>query len=124
MKRAFYFILFLICYCNVNAFEKVTYPFVNEPIDVMIPAVAKDIDTLNLCIEGIRENCKQVRRIIVVSDKRLTTKAEWFDEKRFPFDKKVIAKYLFGDGPYATRKNLKKPHPRMGWFLQSQMQHR
>ena len=43
-------------------------------IDVVIPAHKKDIDTLDLCIDGIRKNVKDVRRIIVVSKEKLTDK--------------------------------------------------
>ena len=54
-------------------------------IDVVIPAHKKDIDTLELCIEGIRKNVESLNRIIVVSNNKLTDKAEWHDEKKFPF---------------------------------------
>jgi len=54
-------------------------------IDVVIPAHKKDTDTLDLCIEGIRTNVKDVRRIIVVSKEKLTDKAEYYCEKDFPF---------------------------------------
>ena len=36
-------------------------------IDVVIPAHEKDIDTLDVCIDAIRANVKDVRRIIVAS---------------------------------------------------------
>jgi len=54
-------------------------------IDVVIPAHSKDIDTLDLCINGIRDNVKNVRRIIVVSKDKLTDNAEFYCEKDFPF---------------------------------------
>jgi len=54
-------------------------------IDVVIPAHEKDIDTLDLCIEGIRNNVKDVNRIIVVSKDMMTDNAEFYDEKDFPF---------------------------------------
>ena len=54
-------------------------------IDVVIPAHKKDIDTLDLCIEGIRKNVKNVNRIIVVSKEKLTDKAEFYCEEKFPF---------------------------------------
>jgi hypothetical protein len=61
------------------------YAFGNDLIDVVIPSTYKDIDTLECCINGIKENGKNVRRIIVVSPEKLTDQAEWFDEKLFPF---------------------------------------
>ena len=54
-------------------------------IDVVIPAHKKDIDTLDACINGIRNNVKNVRRIIVVSKEKLTDKAEFYCEEDFPF---------------------------------------
>jgi|TARA_X000001388_G_scaffold25909_1_gene18121 hypothetical protein len=54
-------------------------------IDVVIPAHRKDVDTLDLCIDGIRKNVKNVRRIIVVSKEKLTDKAEFYSEEKFPF---------------------------------------
>ena len=54
-------------------------------IDAVIPAHEKDIDTLELCIDSIRKNVKNIRRIIVVSKKRLTKKAEFYCEDKFPF---------------------------------------
>ena len=54
-------------------------------IDAIIPAHRKDIDTLDLCIDGIRNNVKDIRRIIVVSKERLTNKAEFYSEEDFPF---------------------------------------
>ena len=54
-------------------------------IDVVIPSHWKDIDTLDHCIEGIRNNVKDVRRIIVVSKDKMTDNAEHYDEKDFPF---------------------------------------
>ena len=54
-------------------------------IDVVIPAHKKDVDTLELCIESIRKNVKNVRRVIVVSKEKLTEKAEFYCEEDFPF---------------------------------------
>ena len=50
-------------------------------IDVVIPSHWKDIDTLDLCIEGIRNNVKDVRRIVVVSKDKMTDNAEFFPEE-------------------------------------------
>lgn len=54
-------------------------------IDVVIPSHWKDVDTLDLCIEGIRKNVKDVGRIIVVSKDKMTDNAEFYDEREFPF---------------------------------------
>ena len=54
-------------------------------IDAIIPAHKKDIETLDLCIDGIRNNVKDIRRIIVVSKEKLTDNAEFFAEESFPF---------------------------------------
>lgn len=54
-------------------------------IDVVIPSHWKDADTLDLCIDGIRNNVKDVGRIIVVSKDKMTDNAEFYDERDFPF---------------------------------------
>lgn len=54
-------------------------------IDVIIPAHEKDIETLDICIEGIQNNVKDVRRIIVVSKDKLTDSAEFYPESNFSF---------------------------------------
>lgn len=59
--------------------------FGGEPVDVVIPCAPKDQKTLDWCIDGIRKNGIDVRRIIVVSKERLTDQAEWYDEFEFPF---------------------------------------
>lgn len=98
--------------------EKITYSFINEPIDVIIPTAAKDSATLDLCIEGIRKNCKNVRRIIVVSPKKITSNAEWFDEANYPFSKYDVSLHLNGLDPQHATKYLKDPKSRLGWFYQ------
>tara|TARA_R110000824_G_scaffold353486_2_gene540647 strand:+ start:475 stop:1446 length:972 start_codon:yes stop_codon:yes gene_type:complete len=54
-------------------------------IDAVIPAHKKDIDTLDLVIDGIRNNVKDIRRIIVVSKEKMTDNAEFYCEEDFPF---------------------------------------
>jgi glycosyltransferase involved in cell wall biosynthesis len=54
-------------------------------IDVIIPAHEKDIETLDICIQGIRNNVKDVRRVIVVSKDKLTDSAEFYPESNFSF---------------------------------------
>ena len=83
-------------------------------IDVVIPACEKDARTLDYVIDGIRENGKGIRRIIVVSDKPLTDKAEWFDEKLYPFSKADINKILSD----VVLKGKKYNGERTGWIFQ------
>ena len=116
-------IILLITFCHDNFIccrgftVKQYYQFTAEPIDVVIPAIEKDLATLNLCIDGIRQNGKNIRNIYVVSDKPLTHKARWFDEKKYPFSKYDIALQIFGTEKKA-RKYLKDPINRIGWILQ------
>lgn len=79
-------------------------------IDVVIPCIEKDLPTLELSIEAIRKYGKDVRRIIVVSNKRLTDKAEWFDETQYPMQKKDVARLMYGVEDTTL--------PRVGWIYQ------
>jgi len=112
-------ILFLLIIFSLSAqIPKVTYTFSTEPIDVVIPYHPKDFETIELCIKGIRENGKNVRRIIVISDKPYTTSAEWFDENSYPFSKADVALEIFhGDQEKATE-FLTHPKTRIGWIFQ------
>lgn len=98
--------------------HEVEYVFSEEPIDVVIPAIDKDLKTLNFCIEGIKTYCANVRRIIVVSAKRLTDQAEWFDEKNYPFSKKDIAIHLLKGDVIGVKRYLYNSHSRLGWYYQ------
>ena len=59
-------------------------------IDVIIPSCKKDVDTLDLCIEAIKKNVKDVNRIIVVSREKLTDNAEFFAEEKLPYSIKDV----------------------------------
>jgi hypothetical protein len=96
----------------------IMYNFVKEPIDVVIPCVDKDIDTINLCIEGIKQNCSQIRRVITVSARPITDKAEWFDETKFPFKMSEVALYLTNQNQEEARAFLTKRSSRCGWYYQ------
>lgn len=74
-----------------NAAKANKYAFKQTQIDTVITASAIDQETLEPCIDGIKENGKNVRRIVVVSDKKLTDKAEWFDSSLYPFTKTQVA---------------------------------
>lgn len=67
----------------------------SEPIDVIIPCAEKDVLTLGLCIKAIKKYGKDVRRVIVISEKQLTDEAEWFDEKKFAFTRLDLARAIF-----------------------------
>lgn len=60
-------------------------------MDAVIVAHKKDIETLDLCINGIRSNIVDVNRdVIVVSNERLTDNAIWYDERDFPFQRSDV----------------------------------
>ena len=63
-------------------------------IDVIIPAHIKDIETLDLSIDGIRSSVKDLRKIYVVSKDRLTEKAEWIPESYFPFSLEDVSSVI------------------------------
>ncbi len=93
------------------------FEFTFDPIDAVIPCHEKDLRTINLVIEGIKNNVKNIRRIIVVSNRRLTDQAEWFDERNFPFTKESIAYEIFKD-EHKAQQFLNAPNTRIGWILQ------
>ncbi len=94
-----------------------TFEFTFEPIDAVIPCHPKDKPTIDLVVEGIRNNVKNIRRIIVVSATKLTDKAEWFDERNFPFTKETIAYEIFKDEKQA-QDFINSPKTRIGWIYQ------
>lgn len=51
----------------------------------VIVAHERDLPILELCIKGIRDNCEDINRIVVISKFCLTPLAEWIDEAKFPF---------------------------------------
>lgn len=110
-------VVFFLHICNLSAFK-----FTFDPIDVVIPCHKKDLITLNLVIDGARRNVKNVRRIIVVSETRLTDQAEWFDESQFPFTKKAIAYEIFSGQPQRAEQFIKQKSDNktqgVGWIFQ------
>lgn len=93
--------------------KKTQYPLVNDPIDVVFVSHPKDAKTLAYCIKGIKENCSNIRRIIVVSPEKISDDAEWFNENEFPFTKDEVgmtivrgsksrAKQFFREGLHRT----------------------
>jgi hypothetical protein len=101
---------------NLHANEARQYVFKNDPIDVVIVSHPKDKPTIDLCIDGIRNNCK-VNRIIVVSPKKLTDKAEWFHENKYPFSKEDVAFQIGREDQKKTDTFFKHGHP-PGWYYQ------
>jgi Family of unknown function (DUF6492) len=105
-------------YAENNPQPKSRHQLTDDPIDVVIVSHPKDQETLDACIEGIIENCCKVRRVIVISATRLTDKAEWFNENRFPFTKKDVAKAIARGDLHKSEKLLRNHHRGAGWFFQ------
>lgn len=114
MKR----LLSLFCALTIHLNIFGHYQLINEPIDVIIPAIEKDLSTLEYCIQGIKNNCLGLRRVIVVSPNRLTHNAEWFPESDYPFSKDDVARYLNRLNPIKTAQYINKPNKRIGWYYQ------
>ena len=110
-------LVFFLPFLFFSCAEGKVYDLKKEPIDVIIPCTEKDLPTLEFCIKGIKEYGKEIRRVIVISDKRLTTKAEWFDEKNYPFTKEEIAHAIFQDEAKGLE-YVQKPGSRIGWIYQ------
>ncbi len=89
-----------------------------EPIiDVVIPCHEKDLAMLPLVINGIKTNGKNVRRVIVVSAKKLGNFAEWFSEQDYPFCKQDLAHHIFY--LHAQAHEFIKSHPsKLCWVFQ------
>ena len=114
-------VLFVACTAWSADFKKVMYAFSDEWIDVVIPCVAKDLETLELSIAGIRKNGKRLGRIIVVSKEKLTDSAEWFDEAAFPFSKADMALEIYHGDAEAAQEFLSSPNTRIGWMYQQML---
>ncbi|MEX0940419.1 MAG: DUF6492 family protein [Candidatus Babeliales bacterium] len=112
-----FFYLYLILFGFIVNTNTTAYFFSKGPIDVVIPVHEKDLPTLNMVIEGARNNIEGVRRIITVSSKKFTEKAEWFNETDFPFNKELIALEIFGNEKKAFE-FLKSKKTRIGWIFQ------
>lgn len=111
----FYFLLFILPFF-IQGDEYKNYIFPNDPIDVVIVSHPKDKPTIDYCIDGIKKNCS-VRRVIVVSPKLLTDKAEWFPEVMYPFSKEDVALEIGRGNPKTRDTFFKHGHP-PGWYYQ------
>jgi hypothetical protein len=109
---------FFLCLQMGLSAEKIHYHLSDDPIDVVIVCHPKDKQTLGSCISGIKRNCRKIRRIIVVSDVKLTDKAEWFDEKLFPFNKNEIAAVIGRGSKKRIKKFFSDPRHSQGWYFQ------
>ena len=120
MRTQFY--LFLLIFCsfltNSSLIANKHYIFSPDPIDVVIPCTDKDVCNLELCIAGIKKNCSQIRRIIVVSSRPLTNNAEWFNEVNYPFSKKETALWLLKGNEEAATNFMLSASSRLGWYYQ------
>lgn len=90
----------------------------NKVIDVVIPCHEKDAPLLGLVIEGIKKYGKDIRRVIVVSSRPLTEKAEWFDEAHYPFIKDALLEVVFNNDKNKIQNYKNNPHNRVGWLYQ------
>lgn len=108
--------IFLFIFINLFFFQTICQA---QIIDVIIPCTCKDLPTLELAILGIRENCQQIGRIIVVSDQRYTDLAEWFDESLYPFSKKQIAYELWKQNQELADYHMNHGGTKwVGWYYQ------
>jgi hypothetical protein len=114
-----FFLLSLLSIFFLHAsWEKIVYPLGLDPIDVVIPCAAKDTQTLELAIDGIRKYGANIGRIIVISEAPLTLKAEWFDEKLFPFNKESVALEIFEGDERLAEEFTNRSDTRIGWIYQ------
>lgn len=112
--------VFLIFSLYSNWFdEQKTFPVKPDPVDVVIACHEKDIVILPLCIKNVRLYVKNVRRVIVVSEKQFTQEAEWFDESCMPFSKKSIAEEFSSIDPNFKQDQAKIK--RVGWYFKQIM---
>jgi len=103
---------------NILFFALIVTMQANHTIDVVIPCHAKDMRTLGRAIRGIKKHGKHIRRVIVVSAERLTTEAEWCDERVYPFTKDDLVRAIFEHNAGGLDAYNKAGRPRIGWLYQ------
>jgi len=111
-----YFFLCLLNFLQAIPYHNKEFEFTNDPIDVVIPCTDKDFESLELCIEGIKKNCINLGKIFVVSKNKITDKAEWFDETKYPFTFDEVIQSLSKCDPNKIKTNCIKS--RAGWYFQ------
>ena len=74
--------------------------------DIIISSIEKDKFILQHTIKSIKKYVKNYRRIIVVSNNKLTDieGLEWFDEKKYPFTKRDVFDNLHNFGEKRNKK--------------------
>lgn len=97
--------------------EKVNYPLSLDPIDVVIYAQPKHRNTLDLCIDHLRAYGQNLRKVVVISTEPLSEKAEWFDEKQFPFSKESLIEEIFRSDPFEKRRYPHHPRNQLSAIL-------
>jgi hypothetical protein len=121
-KRFIYFLLSLcltVClYAEKKDLPKRHYKLKADPIDVVIVSHPKDRNTLDYCIQGIKTHGASIRRVIVISEIKLTDCAEWFDERQFPFNKESITKVIGRGDKKKAEIFFKKTGRAAGWYFQ------
>lgn len=94
------------------------YAVSSEPIDVVMVSHKKDLATLEKAVAGIRAYGKNIRKVFVVSETKLTDLAEWFDEKNYPFTKRDLALEIFDRDRKKAEAYLASENCRIGWIYQ------
>lgn len=118
LSTVLFLFLSLFVYSEEIEPTKTHYHLLDDPIDVVIVSHPKDKETLEYCIEGIRENCIDVGRIIVVSPIRLSKKCEWFDEKNFPFTINDVVLAIGREDKEKAEKYFHHHWRPPGWYFQ------
>ncbi|MCH9811252.1 hypothetical protein K0U07_00640 [bacterium] len=80
-------------------------------IDVILPVHKKDAPNLDDIISAVEERVADIGRIIVVSKRRFTNRAEWVSEDEYPFTIEDVADEIGGEGGIGT--NIRR-----GWYYQ------
>ena len=112
-------ILLISLYNNAFDGKQKEFNIKYEPIDVVICCHEKDIYSLEICIENVKKYVNDIRRIIVISNKRLTENAEWFDENKMPFSKgDLFHEFSLKDPDFANNTQKKS---RVGWYFKQIM---
>lgn len=117
MKKLFLFIapFFLTTFAQDSI--KNTYAFTPDPIDVVFPCHAKDKRTVDLAIDGIRKNGKNIGNVYVISEHQLTNNAIWIPESIFPFNRKDVALAIAHDNIGLATQLLNSPQSRVSWIF-------
>ena len=98
--------------------KNITYNLSKSPLDALLVTHEKDSKTLELAIAGIKKHVKNLRKIIVISEKKLSDNAEWFNEALFPFNKRALALEIFSGNSDQAEIYLKDDKTRIGWIYQ------